>query len=94
MFIYLFILLKNQRGILFGSSLNGKFISRVINLLGICILNEFNHHEVSSSWKNMSNLKKKRSLCLGIIQKPLLISSLVMNYCRKASAFFYVGNTL
>lgn len=61
-------------------------------LSGMFILNRFIAIvEVRSSWKNVFCLKKKKRwhvVCLRVIQKPLLISSLVMDYFfRKASAF-------
>lgn len=54
------------------------------------ILNGFSHHKLRSSWKSVLSRGKKRwrFVCLRVIQKPLLISSLVTDCVfRKASAF-------
>lgn len=57
------------------------------------ILNGFSYPRVRSSWESVPSEKKRKKddvlfVCLRVIQKPLLISSLVIgSVFRKASAF-------
>ena len=91
--IYLFFLSLTLDCYL-GSQLNVYFISCVsseVRLFWMFILNCFSHPRVRSSWKSVPGAGGRggwRFVCLGVIQKPLLISSLVTEYVfRKASVF-------